>query len=127
MQPSNANGKIDDTETREKLIQRLLEGVFFDHSEFEHLHDLWLSNKNLILQGAPGVGKTFLTRKLAHALLGDDGEDADDRIVNVQFHQSYSYEEFVIGFRPDVNDQEQLIFVPQIGTFLDLCRKSSIG
>lgn len=54
--------------------------------------------RNLILQGPPGVGKTFLAQHLAETLLG--GRD-DRRLRTVQFHQSYAYEDFVQGYRPD--------------------------
>ena len=110
--------------TGDDLVDKLLHGVFFDRAEFVRIRDLWRSKMNLVLQGAPGVGKTFMTRKLAYALLDDDTTVADGRIVNVQFHQSYSYEDFVIGYRPSVNDQQALIFVPQPGSFLELCEKA---
>lgn len=54
--------------------------------------------RNLILQGPPGVGKTFLAQHLAETLLG--GRD-ERRMRTVQFHQSYAYEDFVQGYRPD--------------------------
>ena len=110
--------------TGDELVDKLLDGVFFDRAEFVRIRDLWQSKMNLVLQGAPGVGKTFVTRKLAYALLDDDTEVADDRIVNVQFHQSYSYEEFVRGYRPDVNDREELVFRVQNGAFLRLCEEA---
>ena len=54
--------------------------------------------KNLILQGAPGVGKSFLARRLAYLLI----EERNDRKIQAaQFHQSYSYEDFVQGYRPN--------------------------
>ena len=77
----------------------LTEGVFFKLDELKRIIDRFKSKKNLILQGPPGVGKTFFTRRLAYALMS---EKSDKRIVNVQFHQSYSYEDFVQGYRVGV-------------------------
>jgi 5-methylcytosine-specific restriction protein B len=72
-------------------------GVFLPKEEVEQALDRLRSKKNLILQGAPGVGKTFVARKLAFALMG---EKANVRLEVVQFHQTYSYEDFVRGYRP---------------------------
>lgn len=103
-------------------IQSMLdEGVFLEHEEIERMKEILQNKKNLILQGPPGVGKTFIARKLAYVLMG---EKADARITSVQFHQSYSYEDFVGGLRPDVSDDQQLIFTPQDGTFLKLCDRA---
>ena len=103
-------------------IQSMLdEGVFLEHEEIERMKEILQNKKNLILQGPPGVGKTFIARKLAYVLMG---EKADARITSVQFHQSYSYEDFVGGLRPDVSGDQQLIFTPQDGTFLKLCDRA---
>lgn len=103
-------------------VQSMLdEGVFLEHAEIERMKEILQNKKNLILQGPPGVGKTFIARKLAYVLMG---EKADARITSVQFHQSYSYEDFVGGLRPDVSDDQQLIFTPQDGTFLKLCDRA---
>ena len=78
-------------------IDDAVEDLFLAKTEMEELIALLSSKKNLILQGAPGTGKTFLARRLAFALMG---EAANDRTTMVQFHQSYAYEDFIGGYRP---------------------------
>ena len=81
---------------------------------------VFIPEKNLILQGAPGVGKTFLARKLAYALM----EEIDDRRIEfIQFHQSYSYEDFVRGYRP--LPEANGTFGLQDGVFFDFCKRAS--
>ncbi|MEO2018984.1 MAG: AAA family ATPase [Fuerstiella sp.] len=72
-------------------------GVFLPEAEIVQALGRLRSKKNLILQGAPGVGKTFVARKLAYALME---EKAHDRLEMVQFHQAFSYEDFIRGYRP---------------------------
>ena len=62
--------------------------------------------RNLLLQGPPGTGKTFLARRLAWLLLGAQDES---RIELVQFHPSYGYEDFMLGFRPDADGRFHLV------------------
>ncbi|MDO7873405.1 AAA family ATPase [Hymenobacter sp. ASUV-10] len=62
--------------------------------------------RNLLLQGPPGTGKTFLARRLAWLLLGARDEH---RIELVQFHPSYGYEDFILGFRPNAEGQFHLV------------------
>lgn len=75
-----------------------LSEVFFDENDFDELKALILSRKNVILQGAPGVGKTYISKKMAYAIMG---EVDDDRILSIQFHQGYSQDDFLEGYRPD--------------------------
>ena len=108
----------DDTYTIEDMIK---DGVFFEKPELQRIKDRFEDKKNLILQGSTGVGKTFVSKRFAYLLMG---KKAEDRIQNVQFHQSYSYEDFVQGYRPETNPADQLIFKLRPGSFLQLCDKA---
>ena len=72
--------------------------------------------KNIILQGAPGVGKTFAAERLAYSLMGKKDES---RVKFIQFHQNYSYEDFVIGYKP-AGDGFEL----KRGIFFEFCIKA---
>ena len=71
--------------------------------------------KNVILQGAPGVGKTYSAKRLAYALMG---EKDDSRIEFVQFHQNYSYEDFIMGYKPNAEGGFEL----RNGIFYNFCK-----
>ena len=95
-----------------------LNEVYIQKKDYEQLEGLLLRKKNLILQGAPGVGKTFAAKRLAYAIMGEKDED---RIKVVQFHQNYSYEDFVLGYKPNENGGFDL----KEGIFYQFCRKAA--
>jgi 5-methylcytosine-specific restriction protein B len=94
-----------------------LRDVYMSPARYERLRGVLLTRKNVILQGPPGVGKTFAARRLAWSIMG---EQDNERIGFVQFHQSYSYEDFVMGYRPDGEG-----FRLRSGVFYDFCAKAS--
>lgn len=92
----------------------LLAELFLERHELDHMLEVWTAKKNIILQGAPGVGKSFIARRLAYALIGAKTPEC---VQVVQFHQSYGYEDFVRGYRPAGGQGFEL----QDGVFFDIC------
>lgn len=94
-----------------------LSKVYMTGERYDVLEALLRNKMNVILQGAPGVGKTFTAKKLAYAMMG---EVDDSRIEMVQFHQNYSYEDFIMGYRPDGTD-----FKLMEGIFYRFCQTAA--
>ena len=94
-----------------------LSDVFMSEEDYKELVETLKHQKNVILCGAPGVGKTYAATKLAFSVMG---EQADERVMQIQFHQSYSYEDFIMGYRP----VESGGFEIRTGAFYDFCRKA---
>lgn len=88
--------------------------VFISDEQLKDLTALMASKRNIILQGAPGVGKTYIAKRLAWLKMG---EKDNSRIRTVQFHQNYSYEDFVIGYKPN-GDKFELT----CGIFYNFCK-----
>ncbi len=93
-----------------------LKEVYMSPGNYDTLKGLLLRKKNLILQGAPGVGKTFAAQRLAFSIMGQ--KDVS-RVRVVQFHQSYSYEDFVMGYRPEGTG-----FALAKGPFYEFCKEA---
>lgn len=91
--------------------------VFISDKKYNDIVSLLERKKNIILTGAPGVGKTFMAKRLVYSLLGSKD---NSRIAMVQFHQSYSYEEFIEGYRPTPEGGFKL----EKGLFYNFCKKA---
>ena len=112
----NPVAKKDSLETYDR--SKFLDEVYVGYEDYEQLESLLLRKKNLLLQGAPGVGKTFAAKRLAYAIMG---EKDDNRVVQVQFHQNYSYEDFVMGYKPNENGGFEL----KNGIFYKFCKRAA--
>ncbi len=98
--------------------ENFLEEVYMDEKNYKTLVALVRNKKNIILQGPPGVGKTFAAKRLAYSMMGVKDSN---RVVMVQFHQSYSYEDFIMGYRPTETG-----FELKRGVFYNFCKDAEI-
>ena len=99
--------------------EQFLHDVYMDKDDYDTLVGLVRTKKNIILQGAPGVGKTYTAKRLAYSMMGVKDQE---RIMMVQFHQSYSYEDFIEGFRPASGGNG---FEIKKGSFYHFCKKAA--
>ena len=91
--------------------------VYMSEEDFDTLVSLLRRKKNLILEGPPGVGKTFTAKRLAWAIMG---QKKSSNIEFIQFHQCYSYEDFVMGYKPKGER-----FELEHGIFYRFCQKAA--
>ena len=114
----------DDVESEEPLVifpeysaRQFLDEVYMGEERYDAIAGLLRTKKNIIMQGAPGVGKTYAAKRLAYSMMGV--KDAS-RVMLIQFHQSYSYEDFIEGYRPSGAGFELVK-----GAFYSFCKKAA--
>lgn len=105
----------DDLPTYTK--EDLLEEAYLSEGQYDAIVRRLRIKKNIVLQGPPGVGKTFVAKRLAYSIMGVKDPS---RVELVQFHQSYSYEDFVEGYRPT-----EAGFEIERGVFYDFCKRAA--
>ncbi|MCY3701879.1 MAG: AAA family ATPase [Rhodospirillales bacterium] len=119
MDTGTRGGGLDDEGADHKSydLGKAVSDLFLEEAQLGRMVAALALHKNLILQGPPGVGKTFIARRIAWCLMGCKDSSA---IEMVQFHQSYAYEDFVQGWRPT----ETGGFTLRPGVFLEFCKRA---
>ncbi len=111
----------EQTEEQVELIEpyskeQFLQDVFMDEDKYETLKQILTYKRNIILQGSPGVGKTYLAKRFAYSLMN---KTDSSRVKLIQFHQNYSYEDFIMGYKPDGEG-----FKLEDGVFFKFCKQA---
>lgn len=123
----NENNEYRETNQSQKALHPAKSWLPFDEKDFyqevllepfevEALLSLLKRKKNIILQGPPGTGKSYLAKRLAYLMLQ---EKNDDLVCSVQFHANYTYEDFVMGYRPTETG-----FALRYGLFYSFCQQA---
>lgn len=108
-----------------------------EQTRYDDIVGIWRRRKNIVLQGAPGTGKTYDVPELAVRLCdprfmsnGRSREEIvkrynqlkdDGRLMFTTFHQSLDYEDWIEGLRPVVNETNQVTYEIEDGVFKRLC------
>lgn len=109
---------IDPKPEKRYTSEDALEDLFMEPQQFHDIMDTLVRKKNIVIEGPPGVGKTFIAKRLAYCLIG---YRVPERVRMIQFHQSYAYEDFIQGYRP----KEEGGFELRDGVFYLFCREAA--
>ncbi len=104
-------------EIEKDALAVLAEDLLIEKEFLEEVLEMVREKKQIIFYGPPGTGKTYLARKISEHLAGEVA-----RREVVQFHPSYSYEDFVQGYRPVVRDDGNMIYEPKPGPLMRMAQ-----
>jgi MoxR-like ATPase len=118
--------RLPDDLSQSGSLDDLAAATFMDQRDLREIESLLLEKKQIVFEGPPGSGKTFLADKFARYFTGNplDGI-VDESVELVQFHQSYGYEDFVQGIRPLTTSDGSLQYRVQSGIFAGFCERAA--